>query len=112
MIKWLKEWGSWLFGGIAAALLFVLGAGWLWRRKTRELGKVKDELAVAKATKNIERLRGLREEIKARVGEDDQAIAEIDEQLKDNARALVEAHEGAEGMSDEEVLDELARLGL
>lgn len=109
---WLKKWGAWLFGGIAAVLLAVLGGGWLWRRKTRELGRVKDRLAVAEATKRRAHLQGVREEIKRQVGEDDEAISEIDDQLKTNAREIADAHEGGKDMTDEEVLDELARLGL
>lgn len=104
----IKKWGA----AIAAGLLFLIGMGWLWRRKQRELGALKDELAVANATKEISRLTAVREETAKQVGEKDQAIEEIDAQLAANKRAIVEAHEGGEGLTDEEMLAAFARLGL
>jgi len=109
---WLKKWGGALFGGLAAALLFVLGAGWLWRRQERTLGRVKDEMAVAKAKADIALLQGVREEIVRQVGEKDQATAEIDEKLLDNRRKIVEAHEGGEGLEGEDLERAFAELGL
>lgn len=109
--EWTKKWGGLLFGAIAAVLLAVLGAGWLWRRKKAEVGALKDALAVVEATKEIERLRALRGEVAARVGEKDQAVEEIDAQLADNKRKIVEAHEGGENLTSEEVSEAFARLG-
>jgi hypothetical protein len=110
--EWLKKWGGIVFGGIAAALLFVLGAGWLWRRRERLLGQVRDQLAVEKAKNEIEHLRGVREEVVRQVGENDAATAEIDEKLLDNKRKIVEAHDGGEGLEGEELERAFAELGL
>lgn len=109
---WLKKWGGVLFGGLTAALLFVLGAGWLWSRRERMLGRVKDELAVEKAKADIALLRGVREEIVRQVGEKDQATVEIDERLLDNRRKIVEAHEGGEGLEGEDLERAYAELGI
>lgn len=103
---WLKRWGA----AVAGGLLFLLGAGWLWRRKASELGRVKDELAVERAKSAIARLEGVREEVKRQVGEKDEAIEQIDRQLLENKRAIVEAHEHGEGLSDEEVLEAFRRV--
>jgi hypothetical protein len=107
---WLKKWGGLLFGGIAAALLFVVGGGWLWRKKRAELGRVKDELAVERAKTEIARLRGLREQVAERVGEKDEAIEEIDRQLEGNRQAIIEAHEVPADMTDEEVAHALREI--
>lgn len=105
--EWLKKAGVW----IAALLLLLLGAGWLWRRQRAALGRVRDELAVERAKKEIDKLRALREEVRVRVGEKDEAIADVDQQLSENKRRLIEAHENGQGLSDEEVEDAFARLG-
>lgn len=108
---WLKKWGGLLFGAVAAGLLVVLGAGWLWRRRVAELGRIRDELAVERARQEIAHLRGIREEIASRVEEKDEAIEAIDRKLAENRRAIVEAHEHGQGLTDEEVEDAFARLG-
>lgn len=108
---WLKKWGGVLFGALTATLLVVLGAGWLWRRKVAELGRVQDELAVARAQREIAHLRGMREEIAHRVEEKDEVIEAIDRKLAENRRAIIEAHGYGQGLTDEEVEDAFARLG-
>lgn len=104
---WVKRWGAFLFAG----LLVLMGAGWLWRRRTAELGRVQNELAVARAQKEIARLQGQRDEVALRVGEKDEKVEEIDKQLAANRRKIVEAHEHGQGLSDEEVEVAFARLG-
>lgn len=108
---WLKKWGSWLLGGIVTVLLGVLTLGWYVRRQNRQIGQLKDQVAVADAMKEITRLRALREGVAERVGEKDQAIEEVDRDLAANQRRIVEAHEGGKGLSDEEVAAEFVRLG-
>lgn len=105
---WLKKWGALILG----ALLAILGGGWLWQRHKRKLGAVKDELKVARAQKDIERLRGERKQLAERVGEKDERVKDIDKKLAHNEREIVEAHEGGEGLSDEEVRQEFSKLGI
>ena len=106
-----KKWGGAIFGALAALLLALLGVGWLWRKKQAEVGALKDELAVAEATKEIATLRARREEVAARVGEKDVEIKAIDAELAENQRKIVEAHEGGEGLSADEIAAEFSRLG-
>lgn len=96
---WIKKW----WGAVVAALAAIFGGLLLWRRHKRKLGAVKDELAVAEATKEISRLKGVREEVARQVHRDDVAIKAIDDEIKHQKRKVVEAHEVDEGMSDEEV---------
>jgi HAMP domain-containing protein len=103
----LKSWGL----AIAGVLLVVLGAGWLWRRKQSELGRVRDELAAKEALTEVRRLEALREEVARQVGEKDVAIEAIDGLLAENQRKLVEAHDGGQGLSDDEVSRLFGRLG-
>lgn len=96
---WLKKWG----GVVATALLALVGFGWLWRKKKLELGEVRDELAIAKATKSIAALRARRDEVAKQVGEKDEAVEEIDAEIDANKRAIVEAYENGQDLSDKEV---------
>lgn len=110
-IAWLKKWGGLVGGFIVAILLGILTLGWYTRRKNAEVAQLTDKLAVEEATTEIEKLRAIRGEIVARVGEQDEAVEEIDRQLAENKRKMVEAHKGVEALSDEEIEDEFARLG-
>lgn len=101
-----KRWGA----AILAALLFVAGAGWVWNR--RKARRIADELAVEKATREIARLRAVREQLVERLGEKDEAIAEIDASIIDNQADIIAAHENFEEMTDDEVADVFRRLGL
>ena len=105
--SWLKKWGSIILG----ALFVLVGGAWLWQRHNRKVGSLKDELAVAKATKEIAHLRGEREQVAERVDEKDEQIQQIDDKIKQNKRKIVEAHEQGEGLSDKEIEREFARLG-
>jgi predicted RNA polymerase sigma factor len=102
----LKKWGA----AILAALLFVVGAGWLWNR--RKARRIADALAVEKATKEIERLRATRAQLVERLGEKDEAIEEIDAAIEDNKADIVAAYEDFEEMTTDEVADVFRRLGL
>lgn len=104
---WLRKWGL----AIAGILLLALGAGWLWRRKQRELGRVRDQLAVEESRREIAALQAQRDAVLARVDEHEPEVAAIDRQLADNRRRIVEAHEHGRGLSDEEVEDAFAKLG-
>lgn len=105
---WLKKWGGWILGGLVA----ILTLGLVTKAVHSRLGKVKDELAIAEATKKIGELRATRVQIEERVEEKDEALAVIDRQLAENRRRIIEAHEGGEDLTDEEVLEEFARLGI
>lgn len=101
--EWLKKWGGLLFGGIATVLLVVLTGGWYLRHKNKQLAAARDEAAIAEATAEVRRLEAVRAEVEARVGEKDEAIKVIDQQIAEQkARAVAAAGEG-DGLSDEEL---------
>ena len=98
---WLKKWGAWILGVLVA----ILTLGLVGRHVAKKLGKLKDEKALAEATAEVKRLEALREEVHARVGEKDEAAIELDRQIQAQKRRAVEAYEGGEGLSDEELED-------
>lgn len=104
---WIKKWGA----AIAGLLLVLLGAGWMWRRKQAEVAKLKDEAAVATALREMEALRAVRERLHAEEKPVAAEIAAIDQQLKDNKRKIVEAHEGMQNIPDADIDDAFSRLG-
>lgn len=103
----LKKWGL----AIAAGLLFLLGAGWAWRRKQAKLGALKDELAVARALEERNVLKAKREEIAARRGEVAAEVVALDEMIAQSTREIVDAYEGGSEIPDEELEDAFASLG-
>lgn len=109
--RWFSRAWGWLVG-IATILLAGIGLYSYHRAKVRELGRVKDDLALQRATEEVRALRKVREEIAKEVEADDGRLRRLDAELARNARDIVEAHEGGQGLSDEEVLDAFARLGI
>ena len=102
---WLKGRWQWLLLG--ATLLF----GGLFVRERRILGKVRDELALARAKKEVARLEGER----AAVGEYAETvgaeIARIDAEIHEARLRAVRAHEGGEELRGEALLDAFKELG-
>lgn len=106
VLDWIKRWG----GAIGGLAIVVIGAGWLWRRQQNALGKVKDKLAVAEATKAIARLQGQREEVAKRVGETDMLVEELDAEIALQRQRVIDAHEVDPDLSEEEVAARLRRV--
>lgn len=102
-----KKWGLALLSLIGV----LLGAGWLWGKHKSKLGRLKDQVAVVEARKEMDKLRAVREEVASRVGEKDEIIDHIDRQLETNKRKIVEAYEHGEEMTDEEVRSAFSDLG-
>lgn len=108
-MKWLKTWWKALVAGLAV-ILTTVGALFL-RRRVRRLGVLKDDLAVDESLERLAHLRGRREEVARRVGESDEQVADIDRKLAASRRAIVEAHENGDGLTDSEIEDAFASLG-
>lgn len=104
---WLKKWGL----VVAGVLLALMGAGWLWRRQRAQLGRVQDELAVAQAQSEIAALERVRRYVLTSADTTKEQVQRLDEDIAKNRRAIVEAHENGQGLSDAEVEDAFARLG-
>ncbi len=106
MLAWLKKWGAWLLAGIGV----LLGAGWLWRLRDEQLGRLKDKAIVNEARVEIAKLQGMRDQLTERLEDNDQAIQDIDRSLAENKRKLIEAYEYGQELSDEEVEAAFIRL--
>lgn len=104
---WFRRWGAWLSG----ALLFLLGAGWLWNSYRRRLGAAKDAAKVAEARRRLDELKATRETLSLVIGEKDARIEEIDTQLAESRRKVADLHEHGADIPDEDLEDLFARLG-
>jgi len=102
---WLTKWGTALFGALAALLLLVLGAGWLWRRQEAALGAALDATSIAEARAEMSRLEAIRTEVAKRVGEQDGAIHVLDVQIREQKARVAAAAGAGEGLSDAELED-------
>ena len=108
--EWLKKWGGAILGALVALLLTILTLGWYARRKDQQIADAKkeaaaarDEATIAEAKREIDTLRATRVEVAKRVGEKDEAIAEIDRRLAIHEdKLLVAANKDTESLSDEE----------
>lgn len=107
VLAWFKKWGV-IIGG---ALLALLTLGFFARKLWRDKLQAEDKARVAEAEKELEYLRGLREEVDARVDEQDEALVNIDERIEEQRGVIREAMRTGAGMTDEEIAAELARLG-
>jgi hypothetical protein len=106
--EWCKKWGL----AIAGVLLAILGAGWLWGRYKSKLGRAIDQATIADATAEVRALQKQREVLAERSDEHTEAIAELDEKLEENKKKIIRAYEGGKDLTDEELLKEMARLGI
>lgn len=105
---WLKRAGAW----VAGSLVLLLGALLFWRAYKSKLGRLQDQLAVAEATKELASLKARREEIVREVGERDAAVTLLNGKIENQKRRIVEAYENGRSLTDDEVDDELRRLGI
>ena len=103
--EWLKKWGGTLFGAIAALLLILTGAGWLWRRQEAAKAAALDEASIADAKAEMMRLEAIRGEVTKRVGEQDEAIVVLDEQIREQKVSVARAAGAGEGLTDDELED-------
>lgn len=106
--KKLKNAGVW----IAMAILALVGLGWLWRTQKGKLGKLRDQLAVEKASSRVKELRAERSVLKEQDADNVLEIARIDEDLAHNRSEIRNAFEKGADATEEEIDEELARLGL
>lgn len=102
---WLKGRWQWLLLG--ATLLF----GGLFVRERRILGRVRDELALARAKKEVARLEGEREALSESVNRSEAIISRVDSEIYRARLAAVRAHEGGEELRGKALLDAFKELG-
>ncbi len=105
MIAWIKRRWQWVVG----ALLFVLGAGWLWSRRKQLSAEARAriwELRSILASK-----KDLRDYLLKETEKDDRAIAQLDEQIEASETELLAHHETVEGLTRGQIRERLARLG-
>jgi hypothetical protein len=105
---WLKKFGVW----IALGLLTVFGFGWLWQRRGKIIGALKDRVAVEQAVSRTKALQAQREILKEQDAEHVEEIERIDTELARQRQQIRDAFENGDKATEEEIDAELARLGL
>lgn len=102
---WLRGRWQWLLLGLT--LLF----GGLFVRERRILGKVRDELALARAKREVARLEGEREAVGKYAETVKAEIERIDAEIHEARLRAVRAHEGGEELRGAELLEAFKELG-
>lgn len=105
------NWVSEHVAAILAVVAAVLGAGIVWQYHKRTVGSLQDLLAVEKAQERIAGLRAQREVLAETAAHKKDDIARLDAAIVENKRAIVAAHERAEKMNTDEILEAFDRLG-
>lgn len=105
-LRWIKDHALAILGGIGAILAAVLTVVWHRQR----VSDLKDAAAVAEAQTKVAALDARREVLAEREGEFAEELAEIDKTRATIKREIVEVEKEVEGLSDEEVEAEFAKL--
>jgi hypothetical protein len=105
---WLKKAGVW----IALALLGLISMGWLWRRQKSKLGRLEDQLAVEKGVSQVKALQAERTVLKEQDADTAEEMARLDEKIAESRREIRDGFEFGYDATEEELDEELARLGL
>ena len=112
--SWLKRAVAWLcdnlwavFAAVAAVLAAVLG----WRAYRKKVGSLKDAVKVERARGRVRALKSKRETVEKRADAKREDIDEIDEKIRENKKAVVEAHKRTETMTSDEIEEAYKRLG-
>lgn len=98
---WLKKWGWALLAGLVA----ILTLGFVSLHVKKLLGRLRDEKQLAEAKAEIEKLEAVRTRVRAQRTEEDAAVVELNARITEQKRRAVEAFEGGEGLSDEQLED-------
>jgi len=109
----MKYW-LWIKDNLAAlivAFIAIMGAGMFWRYHRKTVASLKDDHAVQQALRRVTMLNTLRESLNKESSTYTTELKDIDKELLENKRIIVERHEYTDTLSDTEVLDELTRLG-
>lgn len=99
--------GRWQWLALGLTVLF----GGLFIRERRLLGRVRDELALARAKKEIARLEGERAVLAESVDRSEAIISRVDSEIYRARLAAVRAHEGGEELRGGELLEAFKELG-
>lgn len=104
---WLREWGIWL----GALFVIIFGAIFIGKRFWRSRLQSEDLERIAEAENKLEYLRGVREEVERDIGEENEAVENLDAQIKEQHDVIRETMKRGAGMTDEEVAEEFRKFG-
>lgn len=107
----MKKAYKWI-AGIASAIVAVLLFFAYRKYKDGEVDTLKDALVVERATTEIKVLDAKREALEQDIGDRDEEIAIVKDELVANKKTIVEARTKAKGLTDEgAILAEYRKLG-
>ncbi len=106
-LRWIGRNVSVILGGIAAVLVGFLA----WGAYQRRVGGLKDSIKIEKAKGKIAALHAERVAVLTQADAKAEEVAEIDQALVENKKAIVAIHQEVKDLKDDEIADEFAKLG-
>ena len=97
---------------ILFTIIGILGAGIAWKYHRKRIDELKDRADILEAQSNIKSLNIQRTAAEKAVEKSEELTKIIDKKLLENKRHIVEALEYSEPLSDEQILNEFAKLGI
>lgn len=113
-MSWYEKVGAWLrrwWGLLAGALAVLAGLVGVIVYQRRQLADSADAARVSEGVAKVRELRARREEIAAQTGAVTAEIEQLDAQIAESQRKILDLHVGGPDVPDDQLEAEFARLG-
>lgn len=113
-MSWYEKAGTWLrkwWGLLAGALALLAGLVGVILVQRRQLANEADRARVAEGLSKVRELQARREEVAAQTGLVTAEIEQLDAQILESKRKILDLHQGGPDVPDDQLEAEFARLG-